>query len=923
MPGYSLLARALTVAATIATSAPPQAGMFVGDQSCLVIDENSGDLNVSTDSAYSFTRYASALPSGGPMAHKPGLFVALRGAIPYTSPDGHAWTAHAAIASAPATWSPILTDGTTFVVAGYGTSDAWTSTDGITWTHVTLPASGNWVEGAWSGSAFCFMQSGGATTTVTSADGASWAAHAGAISADGNGIARLYGGGGTFYLLTNGATVWTSSDGAAWTSVAFGGSYCASAVWTGSTLAIHDQGTDQLYVGTASWSTAHTLPLPLRTARLHQAANITYLAVPNGGIYVTADLASWYQRTYSGSAPVTEIIDVGTAWIGFADVGAGEALALHSTTRGASWTVTARLPAANIGTYESPGWLADGTLAWDGADTLVKIASGYTTRYARSTDRGATWSVHDLPALNLLGYYQQAIVWSGTAFVVIPQTEYVQAQSFRSADAISWNRDTTIPTASNRSTLYANPSNGVVVFEGNGGHARTTDNGQTWGAVDGSFVIAGFDGEAFVSTSNTRSIDAVSWTATTGDNPERDMLPYKAGEFSWRLNSTWNGSGYDYQTYLCISLARTPLSLRDVALGGVMPQALVPWLFVSNDTAYALADGQLYTVVETPDVWNEFAPASANRQVSAYSNGVWLSGGDGALATSPDGTTLTSHPLPAGMTAFWQAIALPAGGFVGLFSDGTSMFSAVSGNGADWTLGDRLGAYAGDWDYSETLAVSPGGRIVACHSGGRTGAGGGQPIAWSDDGLHWNYPTIPIDGIAAGGGYWRAGHDGTVFMVQVSGADYLTSPDAVSWTAHTVAEEDGSSGMGPIFGLAGRLVISFYNGRVYTNDAHGVGAWTLRATLNLGGGTAADWFAYDGQRLAAVGWGGNSAGISSDLGTSWGSESLPASGSWYCLGGHDGRFVTYSYGHPLGAYRGAAPVAPGFWAGFIGCTEGA
>lgn len=104
-----------------------------------------------------------------------------------------------------------------------------TSTDGKTWTEVSVSGLFSGIMVAWDGSKFVAVgtASTGSVRTATSADGLTWTVHTptGLMSSGLFSVARMASDGAGRCCLVNplGDKIWTSTDGINWTSATFAG----------------------------------------------------------------------------------------------------------------------------------------------------------------------------------------------------------------------------------------------------------------------------------------------------------------------------------------------------------------------------------------------------------------------------------------------------------------------------------------------------------------------------------------------------------------------------------------------------------------------------------------------------------------------------------------------------------------------------
>lgn len=161
----------------------------------------------------------SAMPSHSTwqaITYGNGMFVAIANDSNKTaySTDGENWTETTNLPSQSSWYSVTYGDGK-FVAVAYGTAAAY-STDGITWTAVTLPTSRNWRSIAYGNGMFVAISSS-SNVIACSNDGITW----GDVTLpDGSGslwYAVTFGNGLFVAISNNSDLVMCSSDGVNWT----------------------------------------------------------------------------------------------------------------------------------------------------------------------------------------------------------------------------------------------------------------------------------------------------------------------------------------------------------------------------------------------------------------------------------------------------------------------------------------------------------------------------------------------------------------------------------------------------------------------------------------------------------------------------------------------------------------------------------
>lgn len=150
----------------------------------------------------------------------------------YTSPDGSAWTTHAA---GFAFSGNVLWTGSQFVAAGMVLQSPYTkligtSADGVTWTQHGAGTTQGQMAGVWTGSQLVFVGNGGAV--LTSPDGNTWALHTTGPDSPMFGISWS---GAQFVAVGDTGAIYDSADAGSWAPVVSGTTLPLSSVaWSGS-----------------------------------------------------------------------------------------------------------------------------------------------------------------------------------------------------------------------------------------------------------------------------------------------------------------------------------------------------------------------------------------------------------------------------------------------------------------------------------------------------------------------------------------------------------------------------------------------------------------------------------------------------------------------------------------------------------------
>jgi hypothetical protein len=148
-------------------------------------------------------------------------------ALILTSPDGIAWTRQSsraievAQASAESGMTAVAWSGSVYVAVGLGPDwmpAAWTSADGVTWTHHTVPGYASQLlrDVTWGNGRFVAVGYGGNPGVFTSVDGVVWQGNTdtGPLSA----MNAVTAAGGRYLAVSNTYRE-TSTDGLTWTMV--------------------------------------------------------------------------------------------------------------------------------------------------------------------------------------------------------------------------------------------------------------------------------------------------------------------------------------------------------------------------------------------------------------------------------------------------------------------------------------------------------------------------------------------------------------------------------------------------------------------------------------------------------------------------------------------------------------------------------
>jgi hypothetical protein len=159
------------------------------------------------------------MPSDSPwaeFAYGNGVFVAIcfGTAEAATSLDGITWSPRTMPSSQ--NWVDIKYGNGVFLAIALASNVAATSLDGITWTPRTLPATRDWTSLSYGNGVFVAMAGGASSGAASSPDGAAWTTRTLPSSGDWTGLA--YGGGSFLATCFNSTAAATSPDGFTWTA---------------------------------------------------------------------------------------------------------------------------------------------------------------------------------------------------------------------------------------------------------------------------------------------------------------------------------------------------------------------------------------------------------------------------------------------------------------------------------------------------------------------------------------------------------------------------------------------------------------------------------------------------------------------------------------------------------------------------------
>jgi hypothetical protein len=388
----------------------------------------------------------------------------LKGAIFYSVDGGVTWTAATVTPVSDFEFERVAWDGTRFLAMSFGTvgnGGTWTSTDGITWSHVTATLTAQLTPTP--GGATPYIGTNGVGNMKTSSDAATWTDRYNFVHHSITDILWMQDRGE--YLVTASASdsrgfIATSTDAVTW-QARYTSDRRTGVVWDGTRfVSIDNKGRVYTSSDGVTWSSDKIIP---GGGLQHTYFDIAwsgarYVVVGTTQIASSTDGSNWSQVL-----GITNRDFMAATWNGteFAAITLnGE---IFRSTSGTSW------PA--IGTTVSTGGSLN-DLAWAGGslNRYVAVGSGGNVYYS---DNGTAWTGVSSNTTSSL----RSVIWTGSQFVAVGDSGAVVT----SPDGSSW---------TNRS-IAGGPTFNAVAF------------------VDSQLVAVGSGGKIYV------SLDGISWTEQT------------------------------------------------------------------------------------------------------------------------------------------------------------------------------------------------------------------------------------------------------------------------------------------------------------------------------------------------------------------------------------------------------------------------
>jgi outer membrane protein OmpA-like peptidoglycan-associated protein len=255
--------------------------------------------------------------------------------------DGTTWTARSAAEANQ--WSSVTFGNGTFVaVSNYGTNRVMTSTDGITWTPRSVPAS-SWASVTYGNGVFVAVAGFGTDRIMTSPDGVTWTPRGSSTDS----WAGITFGNNTFVAVASMGTnrVMTSTDGITWTnrSVPTGGIQGWSAVTWGNNkfVAISFTGFNDRVMTSpdgVTWTNAQAIHNG-NWSSIAYGNNLFVATASNSGsssdyLMTSSDGTTWTPRTAAAGNGWASVVYGGGKFVAVANSGSNRVM---TSTDGITW----------------------------------------------------------------------------------------------------------------------------------------------------------------------------------------------------------------------------------------------------------------------------------------------------------------------------------------------------------------------------------------------------------------------------------------------------------------------------------------------------------------------------------------------------------------------------------------------------------
>jgi len=312
--------------------------------------------------------------------------------------DGTTWTARSATEAN--FWSSVTFGNGTFVaVSTSGTNRVMTSTDGISWTARSVPAS-TWTSVTYGNGLFVAVAGFGTDRIMTSPDGVTWTPR-GSSTDSWSGITY---GNSVFVAVGSGSTnrVMTSTDGITWTNrsipTSSSGAQWKSVTWGNNKfVAISDTGFNDRVMTSpdgVTWTYAQAIHNG-NWSSIAYGNNLFVATASNPGmssdyVMTSSDGTTWTPRTAAAAVSWTSVVYGGGKFVAVASSGSNRVM---TSTDGITWSAHAAADASGWSsvTYGNGVYVA---IATNGSGARVMTSGALvaptTTTIAPATTAPAT-----------------------------------------------------------------------------------------------------------------------------------------------------------------------------------------------------------------------------------------------------------------------------------------------------------------------------------------------------------------------------------------------------------------------------------------------------------------------------------------------------------------------------------------------------
>lgn len=772
-----------------------------------------------------------------------GFFFALNQNQGYVlvSQDGVSWTGTQRYGYYPTSSSNGCADvayGNGYFLAPMMYSSTWAkSTDMLNWDTVNAPEYKDFSRAVFVNGRF-FIYPEYTDKFYTSSDGLTWTS----ISVDYAGYLDVVHGSGVYILYSTHDRYYVSTDGLNWSrislpSVNYFGDYAEDIIYDhGKFLVLYSNGKTYYSENGYDWTLSSMLKDQVPTVFNYEQiafGNDKYIAVSPYGVVDSTDGLSWGAVSNPFTNPNQSGVMI-TYGNGKFIAGCAYYGQVYSSTDGLVW---------------DSHTLPMGGKPWKNLRYIGNkfvITAMYENVYSTSTD-GITWTPQEvIGALPGQNYYTP---FYGNGKFIAYKADWQAQKIVYSTDATSWQYAT---NPEGNPDFYDQPFNSILwtsysnneyrafypFSKSSGGMGAGSTTTYWGGTLKSTDAISWIQGSSF-------QLDAYFSTGSNANNREivmqSDKIKYSTDAINWNTSyltyqSTWNPMGYGAGKYVTTDSAGDGLVLQSTdlnswsgstitnqyatvqdplpqVLGGMAGSNGVIWGSVLHDGNQFIYSGAGSNLLKTTDLvtWNKsvYPGYHFSESASAYGNGIYVikSQNDSYVWRSTDSVTWTSASNNDfnGVTMY------------GMIFDGTS-FVLYGTQGLYWKSTDAI-TWTGSvkygvtpWAGYENTAYDPStNRIVAidaAYSVFKTiDATTGQLLNEK------SWPSYATDIVYANG----------KFVASHEGGNVSVSTDGITWTSSVV------SGMDPWGGAAN------YN---WTSIAYGNGIFVMTSIMSWNGSTA-------------------------------------------------------------------------------------